>query len=42
MTNDQKIEIISLMKNFIEENDSIRVGRAAEQILKSNAAKPYS
>lgn len=35
MTNEQKSEIISLMKQHIEENDSVRVGWAVEQILKS-------
>jgi hypothetical protein len=35
MTNEQKQQIISFMKDFIEEHDSIRVGYAAEQILKS-------
>ena len=35
MTNEQKQQIIDFMKEFIEEHDSIRVGYAAEQILKS-------
>lgn len=35
MTNEQKAEIISLMKQHIEDNDSVRVGWAVEQVLKS-------
>ena len=35
MTNEQKSEIISYIKQFIDKHDSVRVGYAAEQVLKT-------
>jgi hypothetical protein len=35
MTNEEKQQIIDLMKRHIDENDNVRVGWAAEHILKS-------